>query len=90
MNIKNEPVLAGDVVKVAVWLVTMLVVLGALTTEEAEQVREAVVLLAPGLAVVIQMGIAYVQRKGVTPWRPENVLVNYEPSAASVQDEAAE
>lgn len=89
-RVKREPVVAGDVVKVAVWLLMVLVTLGVVTNEEAAQVRELVVVLAPGAAVVVQMLIAYAQRQGVTPWQADNPLVIYEPGAAMAKDEAAE
>lgn len=64
---KIEPVVAGDIVKIVAWLVSLLIAVGALTAGDGDEVNEVSAAIAPIVAMGINAAVAYWQRAQVTP-----------------------
>ena len=74
---KQEPIVVGDIIKIATWLLTFVISANYLTPEEGEQVQLLIPSIAAVVAILVNGVLAWYQRQNVTPWQPANPLVKY-------------
>lgn len=67
MDTQREPVLTRQIVSMATWIATVLVLVGILGNEEADQVVRYITMIAPVAAVVMQLFMTLNGRSKVTP-----------------------
>lgn len=75
--IRFNPIVAGDIIKVAAWLLALLVTAGLVSADNEAEINALIVSLAPVAAMLFNAAIAWIQREYVTPWQADNPLVNY-------------
>jgi hypothetical protein len=88
--IRFNPIVAGDIVKVAAWLLALLVTAGLVSADNEAEINALIVSLAPVAAMLFNAAIAWLQREYVTPWQVDNPLVNYTAPPVVVDGEPIE
>ncbi len=65
--IAREPVAAGDILKVAAWLLAGMVMAGMVSSGQEAEISALAATIAPVMAMIVNVALAVWQRRLVTP-----------------------